>query len=158
MSAADLAVDIRVAAVDQVFGHVVELVEVVAGVVQVFDAVLLPAETEPFDRVHDGVDVFLVFFFRIGVVEAQMAAPGVIARQAEIEADRLRMADVQVAVRLRREAGDHIRQAVALVGAGLQVGLDDRAQEVGSGRSACGGLAVAFFDVGAHGDICRCSE
>ena len=145
------------AAADQVFGHVVQLVEVVAGIVQVF-CLLLPAETQPLDRIDDRVDVFLLFLFRIGVVEAQVAAAAVIAREAEIEADRLGMADVQVAVRLGREAGDHIRQAVALIGAGLQVGLDDRAQEVGSGRSACGGLAVAFFDVGAHGDICRCSE
>ncbi len=116
-----LAVDVGVAVLDQVLGHRVQLVEVVAGVVQVLLAVLLPRETEPLDAVDDGVDVFLVFLLGIGVVEAQVAAAAVVARQAEVQADRFGVADVQVAVRLRREAGDHGRQALAGMGAGGQV-------------------------------------
>ncbi len=49
-------------------------------------------------------------------------------RDAEVEADRLGVADVQVAVRLRREAGDDRRRP-----AGREVGGDDVADEVGQG-------------------------
>jgi hypothetical protein len=125
-----LAVDVGKTLLDQVFGDLVELVEIVAGVVQVFLAALLPRKAEPLDAVHDGVDVFLVFLLRIGVVEAQVAAAGVVARQAEVQADRFRVADVQVAVRLRREAGNDRRHAFAVVGAGRQVVVDDGAQEI----------------------------
>jgi hypothetical protein len=76
---------------------------------QVAHAALFPAETEPFDAVDDGVDVFLLFPGRVGVVEAQVADAVVVARQPEIEADRLGVTDVQVAVRLGREARDYAR-------------------------------------------------
>src|SRR5439155_13910645 len=62
---------------------------------------------------------------RIGIVEAQMAFSGKFLRDAEVERDRLGVADVQIAVRLRREAGDD--QAVLL---GVEIGLDDVANEV----------------------------
>jgi hypothetical protein len=126
-----LAVDVGLAVLDQVLGHRVQLVEVVAGVMQIFLAALLPGEAEPLDAVHDGVDVFLVFLFRIGVVEAQVAAALVVARQAEVQADRFGVADVQVAVRLRREAGDHRRHPGTVMGAGGDVGFDDGAHEIG---------------------------
>src|SRR5258708_22125455 len=46
---------------------------------------------------------------RIGVVEAQVAASGKLLRDAEIERDRLGVADMQIAVRLRRGPGhDHL--------------------------------------------------
>jgi len=52
----------------------------------------------------DGIDVFLLFFGRIGVVEAQMALAGKLLRDAEIKGNRLGVADMQVAVRLRRKS------------------------------------------------------
>ncbi len=54
--------------------------------------------------------------------------PLVILRQAEIQADRLGMADMQIAVRLGREARDD-----ALVLAAGQIGFDDVADEIGNG-------------------------
>ena len=50
------------------------------------------------------------------------------SRDAEVQADRLGVADMQVAVRLRREPRHH-----ALRAAGIQVGLDDVANEVAAG-------------------------
>jgi phosphohistidine phosphatase SixA len=52
-----------------------------------------PVEAEPAHRVDDGVDVLLLFLLRIGVVEAQVAAAAVVARQAEVQADRLGVAE-----------------------------------------------------------------
>ncbi len=54
-----------------------------------------------------------------------MAAPGELLRDAEIQADRLGMADMQVAVRFRRKPRDD--QAMLF---GVEVGLDDIADEI----------------------------
>src|SRR6185312_11087652 len=73
----------------------------------------------------DGIDVFLLLLGRIGVVEAQIAAAGKFLRDAEIERDRLGVADMQIAVRLRREPGHDL-----LVFAGSQISGDDVANEI----------------------------
>ena len=116
-----LVVDIGLAGADQVLGPVVELLEIVGGVIEV----LAPVEAEPAHVALDGVDVFLLLLGRVGVVEAQVAAAAELLRHAEIEADRLGVADMQIAVRLRREAGDD--RAVPLR---VQIGLDDVADEI----------------------------
>src|ERR1700687_2964777 len=54
-----------------------------------------------------------------------MAAPAKLLRDAEIERDRLGVADVQIAVRLRRESGHD--PAVLF---GVEIGLDDVAHEI----------------------------
>ena len=98
-----LVVDIGLAGADQVLGPVVELLEIVRGVVEV----LAPVEAEPAHVALDRVDVLLLLLGRVGVVEAQVAAAAELLRDAEIEADRLGVADMQIAVRLGRKAGDH---------------------------------------------------
>ena len=92
-----------------------------------------PVEAEPADIALDRVDVLLLFLRRVGVVEAQVAVAAEFLRDAEIQADRLRVADVQIAVGLGREARDDLADA-----AGGDVGRDDVANEVGvfrGGRS-----------------------
>ncbi len=68
-------------------------------------AVRVPVEAEPVHGVEDAVDELLVFLLRVGVVEAHVAHAAEVARQAEVQADALGVADVQVAVGLGREAG-----------------------------------------------------
>ena len=51
--------------------------------------------------------------------------PAEFLRHAEIQADRLGVADMEIAVRLRRKAGDDARMA-----AGREVGADDVADEI----------------------------
>ena len=98
-----LVVDVRAARPDELDGPVVELLEVVRGVIQV----RAPVEAEPAHVGHDRVDVLDGFLGRIGVVEAQVAAPArVLGGQAEVEPDGLGVADVQVAIGLRREPRD----------------------------------------------------
>ena len=118
-------VHVGLAGPDQVDGPRVELLEVVGRVVEV----LAPVEPEPAHVRLDGVDVLLLFLRGVRVVEAQVAAAAELARNAEVEADRLRVADVQVAVRLGREAGDD--RGVPAV---PEVGGDDLADEVASFR------------------------
>ena len=118
-------VDVGVARLDQVDGPVVELVEVVGGVVEM----LAPVEAEPADVLLDRVDVLLLLLGRVGVVEAQVAMAAELLRDAEVERDRLRVADVEVAVRLGREAGHDLRDPAL-----AHVGGDDVADEVASLR------------------------
>ena len=86
---------------------------------------LAPIEAKPVHIGLDRVDIFLLFLGRVGVVEAQIALPGKFLRDAEIERDRLGVADMQIAVRLRRKPGDD-----PPVLAGVEIGLDDVADEV----------------------------
>src|SRR5262249_22206036 len=86
----------------------------------------IPGEAEPRDVFLDGVDVLDVLFRRVRVVEAQIARPGVLVCDAEIQADRLGVADMQVAVRLGRKPRRH----PAVVLAAGDVFVYDRADEI----------------------------
>src|SRR5206468_12766988 len=77
---------------------------------------------------------------RIGVVEPEVAATAELPRDPEVEADRLGMADVQIAVGLGREARDGRADP-----SGIDVCRDDLAEEV----STLGGLGGWPFD--GHG-------
>src|SRR5512146_1586531 len=109
------------AARDQVSPPLVELLEVVRREVEV----LPPLEPEPADVPLDRVDVLLLLLLRVGVVEAEVAATPELLGDPEVEADRLGVTDVQVAVRLGREAGDRGGDA-----ARRDVGGNDLADEV----------------------------
>ena len=159
---------------DQVFGRAVHEAEVVAGLVQVAFAAVVPAKAQPLHRVLDAVDVFGVFFFGVGVVKAQVAHATVVARQAKVDADAFGVANVQVAIGLGREAGaDFCRVGLARrvvgsiagaagpvaagVGAFVQIGFDDLAQKVagfdGFGGCRWGGGCGVGRGGGAHAAI-----
>ena len=104
-----LVVDVGEAALDQVFGPLVELVEVVGGV-----ALLFPAEAQPLDVLLDGIHVFGVLFDGVGVVVAEVGLAAILHGKAEIDAEGLGVSQVQVTVRLRREAGQDGRHFAAL--------------------------------------------
>jgi hypothetical protein len=77
----------------------------------------------------DRIQVFLLLPGGIRVVEAEVATAAELAGDPEVEADRLRVADVKVAIRFGREARDD-----RLVPALAQVGGDDLADEVAAFR------------------------
>jgi hypothetical protein len=115
---------------DQLLGKRVHLLEVIGRVVQP----LLPIEAEPAHVFLDGFDVLGVFLRRVGVVEAEVADAGEFLGDAEVEADRLGVPDVQIPVRFRRKA-----RVCAAVPAGLQIVGDDLTNEVEwSCRLECG--------------------
>ena len=101
----------------------VELAEVVGGVAEP-----LPLEAEPAHVLPDGVDVLLLFLFGIGVVEAQVGLAAELVGEAEVDADGLGVADVQVAVGLGWKARLDDRVAVLF---GAHILGDDVAEEVG---------------------------
>ncbi len=124
-----LVVHIGQAGADEVFRPAVQPLEIVGGVVKV----LPPIEAEPAHVALDGVDIFLLFLGRIGVVETQMTAAAEFLGDAEIQADRLGVADMQIAVRLGRKAGDHLLDAPASRSACTMSRMKSRPGSAGAG-------------------------
>ena len=114
-------VHIGQAFIDQLDRELVQLLEVVRCPAHL----AVPLETQPAHVLLDRQRVFLAFLFRVGVVETQVAFSLVILRQSEVQADGFGMADMQIAVRLRRKARDD-----AAVLAACQIGIDDIADEI----------------------------
>ena len=108
-----------------------------------------PVVAEPAHRLLDRFLVLDVLLERIGVVEAQVTGPAVLLGEPEIEQHRLRMAVMQVAVRLRRKAGD---DAPAVLAGAVVVG-DDGAQEVRRGRGRAPGPRTSA----RRASVLRCS-
>src|SRR4029079_6122597 len=82
----------------------------------------------------DGVDVFLLLLHGIRIVEAKVAAAPVFDGKSEIQANRLCVAEMEIAVRFRWKARDD-----ALDQAAGEVSLDHVANEI-PGLYVCSGL------------------
>ena len=103
---------------------------------------LAPVEAEPADVFLNRVDVFLLFLDRVGVVEAQVAAAAELLGDPEAERDRLGVAEVEVSVRLGREARHNLRDSAL-----AHVGGDDLADEIASfGRGWSAGAVARHLD------------
>ena len=101
------------------------------------EAVIGPAADQPAHVRDDGRDVLDVLLDRVGVVEPQVALAAVFAGDPEVEADRLGVADVQIAVGLRREARDDPR--IAMLRDMLR---DDVADEIAGRGSRGAGVRI----------------
>src|SRR5207302_9128572 len=121
-------------------GPFIEWFEIIGGVVQA----LAPVEAEPADIVHNGIDVLAFLLGGVGVIEAEIAQAAVLLREAEVEANRLGMPDVKIAVRLRRKA----RVNAAAEAPRLVVLLDALFDEVEGRSSRLRGLGLLWFLVG----------
>src|SRR4029079_7339169 len=86
----------------------------------------LPLEPKPSDVVFDRLDVLDILLGRVRIVEPQGACAAELLRAPEIEADRLCVPDVQIAVRLGRETCGDTR----LVPSGRHVVGDDGPDEI----------------------------
>src|SRR5882672_7270830 len=115
-------VDIGLAVFNQLDRPFIKLIEIIGGVEET-----IPMEAEPLYVGLDGINVFGFFFRRIRIVEAEIGFAAELVGEAEVEADGLGMADVQVSVGLGWEARLH----AAFVFIGLQVVENDVANEVG---------------------------
>ena len=131
------------ALLDELHRKLVEFLEIVRGEKAPFP----PGEAQPHDVFLNGVDVLLLFFGGVGVVEAQVAGAAVFLGHTEIEADGLGVADVQISVGFGRKARGRGRTF-----AGTHVGLDDGADKVfvlGLG-SVCHGASFGVAMPGAR--------
>ena len=69
---------------------------------------LVPLVAQPFDVGLNALDEGGLLLGGIGIVKAEIALSAVLLGNAEVDAQRLGMADMQIAVRLRREARAHM--------------------------------------------------
>ena len=127
-------VNIRLTIGDERDGPIIKLLEVVRGVV----LVLTPFKAEPSDVSLDRVDVFLLFFGRVGVIKTQVTRPAELLRHAEVEAYCFGVANVEIAVGLGREA----RHDSAGVFVRLYVLGHDLTNEIKRGLSFSGSHAL----------------
>ena len=95
-----LLVDIGLAFLDQADGEVPELLEIIGRIVDV-----LPVEAQPLDVLLNGLDVFHVLLCGVCIIKTKVADAAVTLGDAEIHADRLGMANVQIAIGFGRESG-----------------------------------------------------
>jgi len=126
---------------DEHLGELEGLLEVVGGIVEA----VFPVEAKPPHILHDGIDVLLVLLGWVGVVETQVAHALVIGGNAEVQADRLGVPDMQVAVGFRGEAGVH----TAFVLPGPHVLVDDGADEVDGFRHFAEAIVGVFRSAGS---------
>ena len=103
------------------------------------EPIVRPPADQPFHVRRDRVHILDLLLGGIGVVHPQVAHSAEFARDPEVEADGLGVADVQVAIRLGRKTGDD-----PLVPAGLEVRGHHVANEIGrhqaGGRGGIGGV------------------
>ncbi len=178
-----LLVHVGQALLNQVHGAAVHEVKVIAGEIQIAFAIgTFPVKAQPLNGILDAVHVFLVFFFGVGVVKTQVAHAAIVFGQAEVQANGLGMAHVQVAVGLGREACANLglvhlallvvlrisRRAAPMatcVGALVQVGFNDLAQEVGGfhhfrifvvGVGGCAHIPLIVGRLARKGRHCGC--
>ena len=65
-----------------------------------------PFKAKPPDIFLNTINKDLFLFLGIGIVKAEVALAIVLFSQTKIEADRCRMTDMEIPIRLRRKAGD----------------------------------------------------
>jgi hypothetical protein len=95
--------DVRFTLADQLDRPFIHLPEVIGAVKEP----VVPVAADPPDVLDDGIDVLLLFLLRVGVVEAQVELAAELLGDAVVQADALGVANVQIAVRLRREPRRH---------------------------------------------------
>ena len=93
-------IHISQALLDELDRIVIELIEVVRGIIHA----VLPREAEPMDVLLDGVDVLRILLRRIRIVEAQVAKAMIVLSQAEVQANGLCVTNMEIAIRLRWKA------------------------------------------------------
>src|SRR5690606_17601834 len=117
----------------------------IAGEVQIFFFAVGPVVPEPFHHVDDRPYVLVLFFFRIGVIETQMAGALVVDGQTEVQADAFCMPDMEIAVGLWRKASTYAGRI------GLTLPLyGGRTGAAGPSFLRMAALRQIFFDDGAQ--------
>src|SRR5260370_6322429 len=127
-------VNVGLAILDQFDGPLVKLVEIIGRVEKA-----IPLKAQPIHVGFDRLNVFGFLLLGIGIVKAKICVSTKFVGQTEIDADRLGMADMQIAVRLGRESG--LYAAIVLVG--LEVFENNVADEVRRDRRRRG--SHSFF-------------
>ena len=94
-----LLVNIGTSLLDEPHGKVPQLLEIVAGIIDI-----RPFEAQPLDVVFYAFNVFRVFFDGVGVIETQVTDAAIFFCKTKVNSNSLSMSDVQIAIGFRGEA------------------------------------------------------
>ena len=131
--------DVGKALLDELDGVLIVLFKVVAAI----EKAVAPVEAEPVDILLDGVDKFDVLLRGVRVVHAQVAKAAEALSGAKVDGQRLAVADVQIAVRLRRKTGVDL---LALEAPTLRdVFFDEGVNKIFAAGLALGGGSLDFL-------------
>ena len=101
---------------------------------------IFPGKAQPMDILFNGADIFLILLGGVCVVIAQIARAAVLLGQTKVQADRLGMSDMQIAVGFRGEPSQNM-----VMPSGRQICVDDLLNKVpGAHRSFFGFHGVVF--------------
>ena len=93
--------DVGQALLNQLLGERIGLFKIIGAV----EEPVAPVEAQPVDVLLDGVHILGVLLGGIGIVHTKVAHPVKLQGGAEVDGQGLAVADVQIAVGLRREPG-----------------------------------------------------
>ena len=110
------------------FNEALRLAVVLLKVVGTVEKAVPPVKTQPVDILLDGLHELLVLLGGVRVVHAEVAEAAVFFGSAEIDGQGLAVADMEVAVGLRRKAG--VNGHALILPAGGDVLLDKRVDKI----------------------------
>ncbi|OPZ55414.1 MAG: hypothetical protein BWY89_01356 [Bacteroidetes bacterium ADurb.BinA012] len=96
-----LVIHIGEAAINQQYSKIPQLAKIVRSVV----FPVFPGKSKPLDIFLDGINILHLLFGGVGVIKPQVTLSAILFGHAEVKADRLCMPDMEVTIRLGREAG-----------------------------------------------------
>ena len=99
---------IRLAVLNQLHRVAIQLLKIIRGKKSFLRKHRIrPAIDQPLHILGDRIDILRVLLHRIGVIKAQIADAVILQRDAEIQADGFRVAEMQIPIGLRRKPRDH---------------------------------------------------
>ena len=107
--------DVGKALFDQLHGILIVLLKVVGTI----EEAVAPVEAQPVDIVLNGFHIFGIFLGGVGIVHTEVAKTVVLLRGAEVDAQSLAVADVQIAVGFRGETGVNGLAVILTAGGGV---------------------------------------
>ena len=95
--------DISFAFANQILRPAIQLTKIIRGKL----GLTRPIKTKPFNVFDNCLNIFVIFFFRVGIIKAQIAGSAKLLGKAEIQADRFGMAYMQIAIWLWWKSGNY---------------------------------------------------
>ncbi len=123
---ARLVIHIGEAHANQAAGEFIKFREIVGREMHRF----LPLEAQPLHIFQNGIHILHFFFRRVRIIKTHIRGAVIFLAQAEIQTNALHVTDVQIAIRFRRETGQHLVIGIDMV---LKVFIDFRFNKISGG-------------------------
>lgn len=134
--------DISQSLFNQLFGIGIGLFKIIAAKIQA----VIPGKAQPLDILLDSLHIFIILFGGVGIIETQVAQATKFFGDAEVDAQSLAMADMQISVRFRWKTG--VNSFPFKAAAGREIFFDKFLDKIG-GFHRFGGFVFNIRHVGS---------